>query len=176
MNKKGNTISIALLVFLVLAVVGISLFYFISEKINIEQRIYSSNFLSQMYDRQSILDSYLQDVFDRAAKGSILKEDFIKNATTILKNDKIPTDIFIMKKDRFIYFPEYSQILSQLKPENIEMIEENGKLIKMSIALELSLKDRLSEKDVPYALAQPKNPQTLFSVTYTYTKIFTGSV
>jgi hypothetical protein len=176
MNKNGNVLAVVLLVFIVLAIVGLSLFYFITEKTNIDNKIYSTTFLDQMYERQPLIDSYLQSVFDRASKGVNSKNEFIANAKTILKNDKMPVNLFVIEKDKFIYFPEYVQIVSQLDEGNVEIVSNNGKLSNVQINLEIDLKDRLNNEFVQSGWVFSENPQTIFSASYTYKKTFVSTV
>ncbi|MEK6890765.1 MAG: hypothetical protein AABX03_01375 [Nanoarchaeota archaeon] len=144
-GKKGMTISIGFLVLLTLLLVGASLFLFVTEKSKINRTVNSVGFASQVAEREVLLNDYIQGVVNRAAKNTKTKDEFLTRFKDILDNDKIPTNIFIIGKDGLVYFPEYKQIIDQLKEENVELIKNGDKdIIKLKLSIEI--KDQINGK------------------------------
>jgi hypothetical protein len=175
MNKNAMTLSIPLLVIFTLLIVGASLFVFITQKGSIDKTINNAGFIEQIYERKILLDSYVQDIVSRASVGVNNEQEFIENAKKIISQDKIPVDLFIINKDNFIYFPEYPQIISQLKQENVQIItKDENKIINFSITF--SIKDQFDGKETPYMLGLNKENKNVFSAVYTYKKSFEGVI
>jgi len=175
MNKNAMTLSIPLLVILTSLIVGASLFVFITQKGSIDKTINNVGFTEQIFERKVLLNNYIQDVVSRASVGVNNEQEFIENFKKIIKEDKIPVNLFIINKDNFVYFPEYNQIISQLKQENAQMImSNNNKIINFGITL--LIKDQFNGKETPYMLGLNKESKNVFSAVYSYKKSFEGVI
>lgn len=175
-DKSGSVIYIGLLVLFVLLIVSFALFYFSTNKADIQKTLYTAGFVGQIYERESVINIYLQEVFDKSAQGVGSEEEFILKAKNNFNNDKILVNIFVIDEKNNIYFPEYEQFITQLNKENVKIIEKNGnKFVRVSFII--SIKDQLSGKENPYLLNNElKEYKNKFFAVYTYNKVFESKI
>lgn len=149
MNKKaGVPIAIVLLVLAVLALATFTIFSFISGQNKMKSKIYTGNFLSEVYSKEKIINSYVQDIAEKSAESISTKEEFISNFAEEIED---------YRHENGEYFAgELIQIKSQLVSENIEVANK-----KVTAVFEISIQNSFEDKGKQIALAE-----------YKYTKVF----
>lgn len=166
LNKKAMTISILLLVLLTLLVVSTSLFYFITEKTSINKKINTIGFSEDVFDREILLNNYLQSLVEENSKGVKSEEEFIDRMKNALSFESIPVDIFIMDESGKIIFPEYTSIISSLNTDNVELSSEGGVLKSVIFKTEFDIDSRENKA----------NGQGIFHLKYHYSKELIGVI
>ncbi|MBI2629389.1 hypothetical protein HYW74_04875 [Candidatus Pacearchaeota archaeon] len=176
-SKKGMTLSIVLLVFFTLLVVGFAIFSFLTQKSDVDKTIYSVGFIGQMYDREEMINTYLQDIFDEAAKETSSEQEFIEKSKNLISAGKFPKDVFIIDENNKVYFPEYSSIITQINEDNIEIFYENNQPKRINIPLEITLRDQSNGKNKIYLTSEDDKPyKNQFSAAYTYRRVFESAI
>jgi hypothetical protein len=156
-TKKAMTVSIPLLVFMTLLVVGVALFYFETTKLGADKRLnYGNNALNSFYQKDYLVNFYLQDATERAAKNVNSKTEFISRFENILDAYKYPDGSLIVS--------EFEEIKKQLVDKNIDFIEVNGNK-KATLKLDIVLKQDFFD-----------NNKFIFSADYRYSKVFEGEI
>ena len=154
-NKKGGVpLSIVLIVILSILLLATSLVSFVLRDKNFESTIYSTSVLDDIYSREAILNSQIQNMVDNSFQGITSEEDFISNFRTQLNSYKDPEGVFLN--------PDLKQVEEQLLVEKVK-IEKVDNVIKIfSITLNIDLKKDLVIKD----------NKKVFEADYKYIKTF----
>ncbi len=110
--KKAMTLSIVFLVLATLVLTSFSLFIFYQREKSIQEEIYITRFLDELYIKEEQINFYLNEIMKNAAANSKNEEEFINNFKSELEKYKSVE-------------PELSQIESQLN--NIEVLDKEAK-------------------------------------------------
>lgn len=167
-NKKGASISIYLVVILTLVVVGTIIFYaMISEK-NLQANFKSGYVLDEIYDREFLVNFYIQDIMDHSIKGIETERDFIDNFNSNFEKYKIygGLDIDGESKEKWPFLADeniqiISDIQRQVNEDNIELIIVDGNIAGVRLNLDITLNDYYMEDE-----------EVVFSAIYDYEKVF----
>ena len=153
--KKGSPLSITILVILVVALFTTSLVYFNLKSSGSVMDVASNLALSKLYEKQGMIDFYIQEIVSKSAFGVKSKEEFIINFRTNLGNYKKP--------DGGYFVSELSQIEGQL--DKTEFEDRDNKITKVILNLEIEIKEDFTSSG-----------EELFSASYKYNKIFISDV
>ncbi len=150
-NKKaGMEISVVLLVIATLVLSGFVLLTFYTKQKSMQEKIYATKFLEDIYSKEEIVNFYINNVLENSVK-DFNKEDgevkLILNFKNELNKYKINNNYII---------PELAQIEKQVNEEHIK-IEDN----KATAEFQITLEDKVVE-----------NGKAIFSAVYTYDKKF----
>lgn len=157
-NKKaGMEISIVLLVIATLVLTTFSLYTFYTKQKSIEEKIYITRFLEDIYSKEEIINFYIDNILEKSIKNSSGDEN------KIIENFKQELGNYKNKDGKFIV-SELSQIEEQVSQDNIKI--ENGKAVA---EFEIMLKGNVAVKE-------KKAEKELFSAIYTYKKKFEKNI
>lgn len=135
LNKKAVSISILLLVISALVISVIALTYFYTKNNDIRRVIRVSNKIDEIYVKESLLNFYLQDIFDKAVKGfdfSSGKQGFVDSFKKELNN---------YKDENGSYPIEELKQVESIGEEDVELLEE-----KLVLKLNLEIKNSYVEE------------------------------
>ena len=138
MDKQAQSLAIVLLVVLTLAIVGTSIFYFVTKEKEINKKISDVVFLEDAYAKSYLFDFYLQEIADRAAVGISSEQEFINNFRELLEVYKYKKGEFGFEEEVWIY-SEFEEVEKQVNEENVELIKNSGGEI-MGVELDLDLR------------------------------------
>ncbi len=155
-DRRGTTsLATTLLVLLVLLLVSSSLFYFTIYSNNTSKKISNSLEISKVYERQKIVDFYIQDILDKSSEGIKSDEELVSEFKRQLNFYKNPPEGFLVE--------ELSQVESQL--DNLKLIKENGIPKSSEFEIEIIIKKSFKE-----------NEENKFNIEYNYDKKFIANV
>ena len=157
-NKKGISIVIVFLVLTTLLLTSIALYQFITENKNRELTLEVPNSINSIYLKESYLDYYLDDIFEKSTKdfsSNQGKDVFIENFRNNLNEYKDKNGRYIM--------PELGIVERELNNFEIEL-DENKVVLNVDVII----------SDNYNLLAEPINNENreIISVSYNYRKRF----
>jgi len=172
MNKKAVSIAVNLFVLLVVLLLVATLFYFITENNRVDLQFTQSVLATQVYERSYILEDYLQSVVEKSAKDCDSKEEFVNNFIDEMYFGKKDVDLFLIDSSNHIYFPEFSEIVSQVKEERV-IINEVDNRKEFIIEFDFLIEDQLTGKEKSFFLVEDKSYRS-FLIQHNFVKSFSG--
>jgi hypothetical protein len=153
-NKKGAMLSIVVIVLFAIILVLTCLFYFVTSKSHIVERLNVHDSISALYIEEAQVNYLISQIFEDSVKNLnsnnlLSKEEIlnlIRNQLILYKPDK-----FYLQEARYL-----SQVENQLIPENIEISSDK---VVLKLAINLQKNKIIDGREVIYA-------------TYSYNKQF----
>jgi len=153
-NKKGGVpLSIVLIVVLSILLLATSLVSFVLRDKNFESTIYSTSTLDDIYSREAVINSQIQNIVDNSFQGISSDEDFINNFKSQLNSYKNPEGVYLN--------PDLKQVEEQLLVDKIKIEKDNSIIKKVSINFNIELNKELNVKE-----------KKVFEADYKYIKTF----
>ncbi len=171
MNKKGQPLSMGILVFLVLGVCLLSLFYFITLQNGVKEDFQTVDVAVGVYDKADLITFYLQDSVSRASLGIGNEEEFVSDFVIVLESYKYPDGEWI--------FPEFESVINNLDVGDVSISDgEVSVLLKVNVEDSLMKRGKVFESGflVDYYGESSELYEEVFSLSYDYEKEFIGEI
>jgi len=143
-GKRGQSLAITLFVFFVVLVLGIALFYFVTQKSSQDEEYYGAS-LDKLYFREKQIDVALENIFYYALKESNSEEEFIKKSKELMSYYNFES--YSSEEQGQIYvdvFPDFSNLIEEINPDNVEFnIQEYG-VKKVSVSFDSFIEEDIS--------------------------------
>lgn len=123
--KRGASLAVLLLVFITLALVGISLFSFYSNIQNVSSEVIDSRFLEVLVSKEKIMDYYINEILNKTILGSKNPDDLAENFRNELGK----------YKNNGVYFLEELKSLEKINASSFKT-EENKVFLNVIFNIE----------------------------------------
>lgn len=151
-NRRGMSISIVLLVLATLVLTSFALFTFYLREKSIQEEIYTTRFLEEVYVKEEKINFYVQNIFDNSVRDFNRDEDVSK----LINNFK--QELGKYKINNKFVIAELEQVEGQINEEHIK-VKNN----KVTAGFQITIKSNVTDE---------KKEKEIFSAVYTYNKKF----
>ncbi|MBD3252681.1 hypothetical protein GF386_03050 [Candidatus Pacearchaeota archaeon] len=127
LSKKAD-VPITALVFMVLVLVGASLFIYNSNLGKVSEEITDSRILNEIYYKENLIDFYIYDILDRTAARGIQKSKLIEDI-------KKEMNKYVSREDVFVR-DEMKILIEQVSENNVEISDD---FVSVSLNLKIEL-------------------------------------